>query len=89
MFAFQDRMLKRAAEICGGYQALGVRLGVVNAMRLRTWLNGGKAPLPDQLFLKAAGIVLEDDIARAIQDRRTNPRTRPPAATTHVPAGRA
>jgi hypothetical protein len=34
----------------------------------------GKARLPERVFLKAADIVLEDDIARAAQDRRAAPR---------------
>ena len=89
MLAFQGRMLKRAAEICGGYRMLCAQLGV-SEFRLRQWLDG-KALLPDPVFLKAADIVLEDDIARAAQDRRTNPRTRPPAkpTATEVPAGHA
>lgn len=77
MLAFQGRMLKRAAEICGGYSRLCAQLGV-RELRLRQWLDG-RAPLPDHMFLKAADIVLEDDIARAAQDRRTNPRIPTPA----------
>ena len=87
MLAFQGRMLKRAAEICGGYAALAERFGV-SEFRLRAWVEA-RSPLPGQAFLKAADIVLEDDIARAAQDRRTNPRTRPPAKTTELPAGHA
>ena len=81
-------MLKRAAEICGGYNALCVRLGV-NEHRLRGWLEG-RAPLPDAVFLKAADIVLEDDIARAAQDRRINPRVETsPTTTGETQAGQA
>jgi len=80
MLAFQGRMLKRAAEICGGHSMLCAQLGV-SEFRLRQWLEG-KSPLPDAVFLKAADIVLEDDIARAAQDRRNNPRVRPPARAT-------
>lgn len=69
-------MLKRAAEICGGYVPLAAHLGV-SEFKVRSWLER-KASLPDGVFLKAADIVLEDDIARAAQDRRINPRT-PPA----------
>ena len=87
MLAFQGRMLKRAAEICGGYSLLGGLLGV-SELRLRQWIDGRQA-LPDHVFLKAADIVLEDDIARAAQDRRTNPRTRPPAKPAPIPAGHA
>ncbi len=65
-------MLKRAAEICGGYAMLAAHLGV-SEFKLRRWIEG-KVALPDTVFLKAADIVLEDDIARAAQDRRINPR---------------
>ena len=75
MFAFQGRLLGRAAEICGGWSALCVRLGV-EGHSLRLWVEG-KARLPERIFLKAADIVLEDDIARAAQDRRTAPRSAP------------
>ena len=74
MLAFQGKMLKRAAEICGGYNALCVVLGV-SEFRLRQWIEG-KATLPGQVFLKAADIVLEDDIVRAAQDRRIAPRSK-------------
>ena len=77
MLSFQSRMLKRAAEICGGSKALGVRLGTVNELRLTAWMEG-RSPLPGQVFLKAADIVLEDDITRAAQDRRKKLRTRAP-----------
>lgn len=83
MLAFQGRMLKRAAEICGGYSILCARLAVSEA-RLRSWLDG-KVPLPDQAFLLAADIVLEDDIARAGQDRRTMPRRLPENASESEP----
>ena len=72
MLALQQRLLSRAADICGGYNALCVRLRV-SEIRLRAWAEG-RAKLPEDVFLKAADIVLEDDIARADQDRRASPR---------------
>jgi hypothetical protein len=75
MPAFQGKLLSRAAEICGGWQALSTRLGV-GEHSLRLWMDG-KARLPEQVFLKAADMVLEDDIARASQDRRNQPRIAP------------
>jgi hypothetical protein len=72
MLAFQRRLLKRASEICGGYDTLCVRLGV-SEHSLQLWLEA-KAQLPERIFLKASDIVLEDDVARAAQDRRTQPR---------------
>jgi hypothetical protein len=72
MLALQGKLLGRAAEICGGWSALCVRLGV-EGHSLKLWVDG-KARLPERVFLKAADIVLEDDIARAAQDRRGAPR---------------
>lgn len=72
MLAMQGKLLGRAAEICGGWSALCVRLGV-EGYNLKLWVEG-KARLPERIFLKAADIVLEDDIARAAQDRRAAPR---------------
>ena len=75
MLPFQGKLLGRAAEICGGWSALCVRLGVAGHS-LKLWVDG-KARLPERVFLKAADIILEDDIARAAQDRRTAPRNAP------------
>jgi hypothetical protein len=72
MLDFQGRLLRRALEICGDAVALRIRLGA-DEHSLRMWLDG-KARLPERAFLKAADIVLEDDIARAEQDRRAAPR---------------
>ena len=74
---FQTRLLQRAVEICGGPDAACLRLGVSEAS-LSLWLDG-KARLPDAVFLKAADLVLEDDIARASGDRRRVPRMDGPA----------
>ncbi len=68
MLPFQGKLLGRAAEICGGWSALCMRLEV-DGHSLKMWVEG-KARLPARIFLKAADIVLEDDIARAEQDRR-------------------
>ena len=45
----------------------------VDGHSVKLWIDG-KARLPERIFLKAADIVLEDDIARAAQDRRAAPR---------------
>jgi DNA-binding transcriptional regulator YdaS (Cro superfamily) len=71
----QARLLKRAIDICGGWNALCARLGV-NEHQLAGWLEGS-VPLPTRVLLKAADIVLDDDIAWAAQDRRTEPRRTP------------
>ena len=72
MLAFQQRLLNRSIEIAGGMRLLCARLGVPeHAVHL--WLQG-QAQIPDRVFLAAADLVLEDDIARAAQDRRHIPR---------------
>lgn len=77
MLAFQGRLLKRAMEIAGGARPLGLRLGV-DEHTIVLWLEG-KATMPARIFLIAADLVLEDDIARARQDRRQQPRSSFPA----------
>ena len=72
MLDFQTRLLKRAVEICGGRDAACSRLEV-SGHSLRLWIEGN-ARLPNAVFLKAADLVLEDDIARASSDRRRVPR---------------
>ena len=71
----QSTLLKRAAQITGGYAQLCEYLGVSEA-RLRLWL-AGSVRLPDPIFLKAVDLVLQDDIARAAHDRRQRPRESP------------
>ena len=72
MVDFQGRLLQRALEICGSSRALCAHLGA-DQHSLKVWLDG-KARLPERVFLRAADIVLEDDIARAKEDRRAGPR---------------
>ena len=71
----QSTLLRRAAQITGGYSQLCEYLGVSEA-RLRLWL-AGSVRLPDPVFLKAVDLVLQDDIARAAHDRRQRPREAP------------
>ena len=77
MVAFQRQLLKRAIEIAGGLRPLGIRLGA-EEHTIALWLEG-KATMPARIFLAAADLVLEDDIARATQDRRQQPRPPVPA----------
>jgi hypothetical protein len=72
MLDFQGRLLQRAMEICGGRPRLCARLGVSD-QQLKTWI-AGEARIPESVFLAASDIVLEDDVARAEQDRRSMPR---------------
>lgn len=64
------RLLARACDIAGGRERLASRLDV-DIHALEFWLSGRATP-PERVFLGVIDIVLEDDIARSIQDRRKN-----------------
>lgn len=66
------KILERAAEIVGDNQRLA-NLLEVDRHSLELWL-GGRATLPPRVFHDAMELVLQDDIARAAQDRRAQPR---------------
>jgi len=66
------RALERAMTIAGGAKALRSRLNVAEH-QLQFWLQG-RAKVPDEVFDAAVDLILEDDIARAAQDRRGGPR---------------
>ena len=62
------RLLARACDIVGGRERLAERLDV-EQHALEFWLAGRATP-PDRIFMAVVDLVLEDDIARARQDRR-------------------
>ena len=62
------RLLARACDISGGRERLAARLDV-EPHALEFWLAGRATP-PDRVFMAVVDLVLEDDIARARQDRR-------------------
>jgi len=64
------RLLRRACDIVGGRERLAERLEV-EMHSLEFWLSARATP-PDRVFMSVVDIVLEDDIARAAQDRRGN-----------------
>jgi hypothetical protein len=64
------RLLRRACDIVGGREQLAVRLDV-ELHSLEFWLSGRATP-PERVFMTVVDLVLEDDIARAAQDRRRN-----------------
>lgn len=68
----QQRILRRAAEIVGGVDAL-CHLFDVEPQQLQFWLDGKASP-PPQVAGWAIDLVLKDDVARALQDRRHSPR---------------
>ena len=69
----QRRLLERAVAILGGQEALSAHLGV-EPHSLSLWVSGRAGP-PAWVAELAIDIVLEDDVARAMQDRRESPRT--------------
>lgn len=66
------RALERAVEIAGGVKPLRSRLRVAEH-QLEFWLQG-RAQVPEEVFDAVVDLILEDDIARASQDRRNGPR---------------
>ena len=62
------RLMRRACDIVGGRERLAARLDV-ELHSLEFWLAGRATP-PDRIFMAVVDLVLEDDIARARQDRR-------------------
>jgi len=64
------RLLRRACDIVGGRERLAARLEV-ELHSLEFWLSGRATP-PERVFMTVVDLVLEDDIARAAQDRRRN-----------------
>jgi hypothetical protein len=69
-------VLRRAADIAGGTQALRECLKV-DEHALELWLSG-RATVPEWVFFLAVDIVVRDDVARASEDRRTAPRSTKP-----------
>jgi len=68
----RQKVIQRALELSGGRTLLSAMLGV-EQVRLDEWLDGG-APVPEEAFERATEIVLQDDLARAMEDRRALPR---------------
>ena len=66
------QLVERSAELMGGLDRLASYLRV-EPHALRFWLQG-RATVPDEPLAKMMDLVLQDDIARARQDRRKVPR---------------
>jgi len=62
------RLFQRACDIVGGRERLALRLDV-EPHALEFWLAGRATP-PDRVFMTVVDLILEDDLARARQDRR-------------------
>jgi transposase-like protein len=69
----QSRLIKRAIQITGNAKQLCRQLGV-NEHALQLWLDG-RATAPGPVFQALIDLVLQDDLARAAQDRRSRPRS--------------
>jgi hypothetical protein len=68
----QSKLIKRAIEITGDAKKLCRQLGV-NEHALQLWLDG-RATAPSPVFQALIDLILEDDLLRAAQDRRSQPR---------------
>lgn len=65
------RVLERALHICGRI-TLSMRLRVPQHS-IEQWCREEET-IPDRVFYSMVDLILEDDIARAAQDRRADPR---------------
>lgn len=68
----QAKLFRRALEIVGGREALASRLKVQEDV-LDRWIED-RATAPSSVYHAVLDLILEDDIARAMQDRRRAPR---------------
>ena len=78
------QLTARAAELMGGTDLLAAALGAQNHT-VRFWIQGKASP-PGDALSTMMDLVLQDDIARALQDRRKTLRTIPAggAPTAHL-----
>jgi len=68
----QAKLLRRVLEIVGGRAELAARLAVGEEL-LERWIED-RATAPASVYHAVLDLILEDDIARAMQDRRRAPR---------------
>jgi hypothetical protein len=68
----QLKLLQRAVEIAGSEEKLCDQLEI-ERHRFRLWLKG-RATAPQEILHAVIDLILEDDLARAAQDRRQRPR---------------
>jgi hypothetical protein len=82
----QPRLFKRAVEIAGDTEKLCSRLRV-EPHALQLWIEARAAP-PAWVLHRVIDLILQDDLARAAQDRRQQPRSHSPAENASPrPAG--
>jgi len=78
------KLVERCADLVGGVDELASRLRVP-PHTVGFWLQG-RATVPDEPLVKMMDLVLQDDIARAQQDRRKAPRVEVVAPPSEPPA---
>jgi hypothetical protein len=72
MRELQPKLFKRAVEIAGDAQRLCTKLHI-DAHALQLWSEGRATP-PSGILQAVIDLIVEDDLARAAQDRRQQPR---------------
>jgi hypothetical protein len=72
----QPKLFKRAVEIAGDAAKLGTKLHV-DPHALKLWSEGRATP-PGRVLQVVIDLILADDLARAAQDRRHQPRIQKP-----------
>ena len=80
----QGALLERAAAILGGLDILQRRLGA-DSIQMQRWREA-RARLPEPVFLYLVDIVLRDDVARALGDRRQHTRNIAPPDRSRMAA---
>ena len=68
----QPKLLQRAVEIAGSEEQLCERLRT-EPHAFKLWLTG-RASAPADILHAVIDLILQDDVARAAQDRRHHPR---------------
>jgi hypothetical protein len=82
----QPKIFKRAVEIVGDTQTLCTKLHI-DAHSLQLWMEA-RATAPGRILQAVIDLIVDDDLARAAQDRRHQPRA-PKPPDESVPADSA
>ena len=77
------KLVERCADLVGGLDALAAHLRVP-PHTVGFWQKG-RATAPNEAIVKMMDLVLQDDIARAHQDRRKAPRVEVVAPPSETP----
>ena len=76
MRELQPKLFKRAVEIAGDVQKLCTKLHI-DTHSLQLWMEA-RATAPGRILQAVIDLIVDDDLARAAQDRRHQPRTPKP-----------